>query len=173
MKVYTKKNNGLRLLGEGMVFSKGQLMLKEQDGNTNDASLGADVGSSNGKPLQFDATNGKNATSASQIEKNIANISSKTSSIPNKQARLDIGDVKWRTTSNINDNEPGADVDITAQGNTQQDINNAVDQAVKVRAGGVVMPLNQSVTPRKVMDEMRANSVPFTKTELTKFLKSI
>ena len=30
-----------------------------------------------------------------------------------------------------------------------------------------------SVTPRKVMDEMRDNSVPFTKSELTEFLKSL
>ena len=172
MKIYVKKDKALKLLGEGKVYSKKDLVLKEED-NTNDASLGSNVGSSNGKPLQFDATNGQNATSASQIEKNIANISSKSSSIPNKQARLDIGDVNWRTTPNINKNEPGADVDITAQGNTQQDINKAVDQASKVRAGGVVMPLNQSVTPRKVMDEMRANSVPFTKEEMTEFLKSL
>lgn len=171
MKVYVKKDKALKLLGEGTIYSKKDLVLKEE--NTNDASLGASVGSSAGKPLQFDATNGQDASSISQVEKNVNNIGAKTTSIPNKEARLDLGDVGWRTTPNVNKNEPGADVDITAQGNKPQDIDNAVDQASQVRAGGVVIPLNQSVTPRKVMDEMRENSVPFTKSELTEFLKNL
>ena len=37
----------------------------------------------------------------------------------------------------------------------------------------VVKPINASVDSRKVMDEMRENSVPFTKSELTEFLKNL
>jgi hypothetical protein len=36
-----------------------------------------------------------------------------------------------------------------------------------------VQNINASVESRKVMDEMRANSIPFTKSELTEFLKSL
>jgi hypothetical protein len=45
----------------------------------------------------------------------------------------------------------------------------------KNAGGNGVQPMRLAAhkTPRRVMDEMRANSVPFTKTELTKFLKSI
>ena len=156
MKVYTKKNNGLRFLGEGMVFSKGQLMLKED------------------KPIQVDLTGGEDASGPSEVSKEASDLKSKTAGLgDNVEGVMSLDDSKWTTTPNIAPNEPGSDVKIPADDKSPKSIEDATKKAIQMRAGGITVPLNQSVTPRKVMDEMRANSVPFTKTELTKFLKSI
>lgn len=154
MKIYSKKNNGLRLLGEGRVFSKKQLVLKE-DGIT----LTSTASTTPGQAL---------STAPSVLSK--APTNTKSIVIPNNQ--LD---------GNPKDNGPTLKLNkSTAQtADGKRAANNFVKQnpdfgSVEIENdNGNTQTLNNSVAPRKVMDEMRKNSIPFTKSELTRFLKTI
>ena len=164
MKIYSKKNNGLRLLGEGRVFSKKQLVLREFDtdttSNNNDTvSVNLSPDNSNSNPSDL----AKNAQTASTI------------SAPGKKVvgNVNIEDVNGVSAPTISPNDPGSDMSIKANGNSSNDIKNAANAAAKARVANVTVPIRNSVTPRKVMDEMRKNSIPFTKSELTRFLKTI
>jgi hypothetical protein len=157
MKVYTKKNNGLRLLGEGMVFSKGQLMLKEDDTLS----------------LTPDEEDGKQSA-PEVVKKGEEELNSigKDASYTILPKDVNGGITKpQQSSSNGNPQTPIVTVD-----KTDPNIVNTVRTNVPIGNGVRIVDkqqVNSSVTSRKVMDEMRANSVPFTKTELTKFLKSI
>ena len=156
MKVYTKKNNGLRLLGEGMVFSKKDLLLREDGDNGNN-------------PLIGDATPGDEQVQGASGLKNI--VDKKTSENPTADGwSTELGNLNGGTSQQ---GEASGVIKIS-----RQQLNNPETQAMLNRTkitdpNMQVTVMNNSVTPRRVMDEMRANSVPFTKTELTKFLKSI
>lgn len=156
MKVYTKKNNGLRLLGEGMVFSKGQLMLKEQD-----------VTLSQTEPTTPDKFVRNSVTALNQVG------NAKKTVIPTNLAdgnKTDDGNILRVNKSQalgqtsqirqfVNQNKDTGTVEI-------------VDDT-KDTNGSNPLTTSEGKKNRSIMDEMRANSIPFTKTELTKFLKSI
>lgn len=166
MKILVKRNNKLVNLGEGRIYSKSQLRLNEvEDDNT---AIG-----SGDKPFQVDLTNGQDVSSPTDVSRNATAASTKLTTLPNAEGVINIEDAGWTTTPNIAPHEPGADVGITANGKTDKDIKDAVEQAKDVRASRVIVPLKNSVAPRKVMDEMRRNSIPFTKKELSKFLNSL
>ena len=154
MKVYTKKNNGLRLLGEGMVFSKGQLMLKEEGVIAQANKDGQDFESESEAVNSINQTLQKPGVDGVVLNKKDTPIARNTPY--NKQ--LD----DTQTVIQKNQLNTSTLTDLVKDGNGEV--------LVKNNNGGIE---NSSVAPRKVMDEMRANSVPFTKTELTKFLKSI
>jgi hypothetical protein len=96
-------------------------------------------------------------------------------------ASFDTEDLKGVQTQQISPSDPRNDTPMLLQKKngsmpSASEIQRTGAAAAKAGVKSVVTPIgpmNNSVTPRKVMDEMRANSVPFTKTELTKFLKSI
>lgn len=163
MKIYSKKNNGLRLLGEGRVFSKKELVLKEMNGDTGNDTDTVSVNLSPDNDNKDSSELAKNAQTASTI------------SAPGKQivGNVNIEDVNGVSAPTISPNDPGSDMSIKANGNSSNDIKNAANAAAKARVANVTVPIRNSVTPRKVMDEMRKNSIPFTKSELTKFLKTI
>ena len=153
MKVYVKKDKALKLLGEGRVYSKKDLMLKE----------GGFV-----KPVAAAPTNvtttGDFFNTAAQNEHNPA--------LGGTSAQL--GQLNNKAEKN---NGEGTNIELPSHptGAQKQAVAN-MDATVTVgdEASGVDNGLQtNSVTPRKVMDEMRENSVPFTKAELTEFLKTL
>ena len=159
MKIYVKKDKALKLLGEGKVYSKKDLMLKEEDGNN--ALIGDGTpndGKVNGISGMETATNKELASHPAED-----GVSFDLDSLTNSGQKLKGDGISMTMTqdqlkankpqlSNMAQQMPGAEVKIMRnQPNMQM----------------------SSVTPRKVMDEMRANSVPFTKSELTEFLKSL
>ena len=159
MKIYSKKNNGLRLLGEGRVFSKKQLVLKE-DGIT--AMVGKD-----------DAPAGNLVNQARQTINTNSNVDSvyipteANSSAPGAEKRTvsnNMQDTKLKTTSdNLNPNTINKASQVGVEGVEVTKSNNSGTQSNSF----------ESIKSRKVMDEMRKNSIPFTKSELTRFLKTI
>lgn len=160
MKVYTKKNNGLRLLGEGMVFSKGQLMLKEADGDNGNNAL---IGSATPKDEEVNGASGLETKANQELADHPQEdgVVTGLENITKSGQELKGNGVTLRMSQDELSKNKGS-LDSMAQ---------------QIPGANVVIMRNQKLaahkTPRKVMDEMRANSVPFTKTELTKFLKSI
>ena len=159
MKVYIKKDKALKLLGEGKVYSKKDLILKEQDDNklvadasSNDESFG---GVSNAEKA-IDTTLQKNPT-ADAASTDMASLGPKQN-VGNGQGVV------------IRTNQVDFEKNRGAFSNMAQRMPNA---ELQVDRGDGVQPLVAHKTPRKVMDEMRENSVPFTKSELTEFLKSL
>ena len=116
MKVYVKKDKALKLLGEGKIYSKKDLLLREF-GNDNDGGT---------------------------------TVTSTDTTTPNQG--LTDGVKQLNKT-------PQADAFEKTVGDEASGINNGLQ--------------TNSVAPRKVMDEMRRNSIPFTKKELSKFLNSL
>ena len=158
MKVYVKKDKVLKLLGEGKVFSKKELMLKEDEklSLTADEEDGAEpVGNAVQKGVSELDSIGKDASYEIKPQ-NVAGGRVKPQTTVSNGAPL-------TPTVTVNKNDPNL-VNIVKT-------NTANGTGVKIQ--DVRGSVNSSVTPRKVMDEMRANSIPFTKSELTKFLKSL
>lgn len=159
MKVYVKKDKVLKLLGEGKVYSKKELMLKEEgytvDANTSNQQI-------------------KTSGNALTALKNAANQN------PNGTSTLDGGDIGAEKTITNNDGDNsaikvGPSVKPGELDKISKDLPAAKIVYDKNAGGNGVQPMQLAAhkTPRKVMDEMRANSVPFTKKELTAFLKSL
>ena len=157
MKVYVKKDKGLKLLGEGKVYSKKELMLKEAVGNVAYA------------PNLSTAATTANQQAAKTPANKVQMISGGDLGNKNGQKRdVKVGfnthDVNARheVEQMVNKSDNPDDIDILMDTNP----------LTQSSDGSTTLDTN-SVTPRKVMDEMRANSVPFTKSELTAFLKSL
>ena len=156
MKVYVKKDKALKLLGEGKVYSKKQLMLKE-------GGITAMVGKN-------DAPAGNLVNQARQTINTNSNVDSvyipteANSSMPGADKRMvanNMQDTTLQTTSDkLNSNELNKASQMGVEGM----------EVTKPNNSGTSF---ESIKSRKVMDEMRANSVPFTKSELTAFLNSL
>ena len=159
MKVYVKKDNGLKLLGEGISYSKKELMLKE-------GGITAMVGKN-------DAPAGNLVNQARQTINTNSNVDSvyipteANSSMPGADKRMvanNMQDTTLQTTSDkLNSNELNKASQMGVEGMEVTKPSNSDTQSNSF----------ESIKSRKVMDEMRANSVPFTKSELTAFLKSL
>jgi len=163
MKVYVKKDSVLKLLGEGKVYSKKDLVLREMDGdNTNNDTVSINL-----------APDNKN-TSISDLSRNAQTARTQVNAA-GKQVVGDVNieDMEGISQPTIGPNDPGSDMFVTAQDSSAPAIRQAGVAAANGKISNVRIPLNQSVTSKKVMDEMRANSVPFTKSELTEFLNSL
>jgi hypothetical protein len=162
MKVYVKKDKALKLLGEGRIFTKKDLILKEDTGIS--ASLNPEGGDVNANQAQ---------TASSNIFNHVPSATATT---------LQSDDVNGVTAPMLSQNDPASDVTHEIP---LKDANASAIQAAAKQGGTIKIVKqqpqqnnslglqNSSVTPRKVMDEMRENSVPFTKSELTEFLKNL
>ena len=162
MKIFVKTDKGLKKLGEGKIFSKNQLMLREFSQNGVTAVANPD---------------GQNHT-ASQMLSNARRIAQKPGV---KTVVMSSADTGIGATKNVPSNSPLSDVkkiiplnkandsvisQLTADGQGEVELtsdSNANNSALETN----------SVKPRKVMDEMRRNSIPFTKKELSMFLNSL
>lgn len=163
MKVYVKKDSVLKLLGEGKVYSKKDLVLREMDGdNTNNDTVSINLAPDNGD------------TSISDISKT-AQMAKTQVTAPGKNVvgNVPIEDMDGISKPTISPTDPGSDMYVASQDSSPTSIRQAGIAAANGRIANVRVPLNQSITPKKVMNEMRANSVPFTKSELTEFLNSL
>jgi len=157
MKVYVKKDKVLKLLGEGKIFSKKDLLLRElnqQMASTVSIQAAKNV---NDGAMQFKQAKAQN---------------------PTITQAMGAGDDMLTPATGTKDNQ------LVTNANSQESLNNTQSILNKMSpeerentdvtyTDGSENMENSSVTPRKVMDEMRENSVPFTKSELTEFLKSI
>lgn len=156
MKVYVKKDKGLKLLGEGKVYSKKDLLLKEAVGNVPYApNLSTAAMKANQQAAETPANKVQMISGGDLGNKNGQKRDVKVGfNTHDPNARHEVEQMVNRS-----DNPDGIDILMDTNPLTQSSDGSTLD--------------TNSVTPRKVMDEMRANSVPFTKSELTAFLKSL
>ena len=147
MKVYVKKDKVLKLLGEGKVYSKKDLVLKEEEA----------VGNVAYAPNLSTAAMTANQQAAKTPANKVQVISGGDLGNKNGQTR----DVKVGFNTH----------DVNARHEVEQMVNKS-NNPDKIDVVMDTNPLTQSLDG-STLDEMRANSVPFTKKELTAFLKSL
>ena len=159
MKVYVKKDKVLKLLGEGKVFSKKELMLKENGitisqttPTTPDAFINNSVAALNQTP------NAKKTVIPTNMADNNPKDDGPKLTLPKSSAMT--GQGKTAAKNFVNQNKDNGQIEVV----DDSKVNNASSNPLTTSEG----KLN-----KKVMDEMRANSIPFTKSELTEFLKSL
>lgn len=156
MEVLVKTDNGLQRLGEGKIFSKKQLKLREDNNG-----LSAALGSANG--LQ------QAQAKARSIMQTHPGVTS---------AKGEMGQMDSKTDSNEGEGlTMQIDKDAPAQtvNKAQQALKGSEDATVEFvdnSKNSSSSSTNESRKNRKLM-EMRYNSVPFTKKELSSFLKSL
>lgn len=163
MEIYVKKNNKLVNLGEGRIFSKKDLLLKEYDASANSKvtlTLNPNGGDVNSNQLPTMARNmfnrDPNATAAT----------------------IQADDIEGVTVPNFQQNDPRSDMKTQLPSDT----NPATIQQAAKNGGTIELTKNTSTDnelgmgenkeSKRVM-EMRENSIPFTKEELTSFLNSL
>ena len=165
MKVYVKKDKALKLLGEGKVYSKKDLILKEEDlnGGTDTITLTNDGEGIDKKTPPSEMAN--------DIKNELPKVNAGGKPVQFNVSPDDIAGVTPNTqlTQNSTQAPPSVNVSMNDPRLTQMMQQNAKNGY----STNVVKPINSSVESRKVMDEMRENSIPFTKSELTEFLKSL
>ena len=160
MKILVKTDKGLKILGEGKIFSKNQLRLNENELNvtTNQSMTPQQSLRQSAKAINQDPRIGRTTTPTNYLD------------------------------NRKDDDAPALTVSASKTGTpeTMRAVNNYVRQnpdkgvitVVKDDSGNsnsnpYTGMQNSSVAPRKVMDEMRRNSIPFTKKELHKFLRDL
>ena len=155
MEVLIKTNNGLQRLGEGKIFSKKQLKLRED--------IDAAIGSANG--LQ-------------QAQEKAKKLINQNPSVDSASADLGKLDGQKDTSSGEGTKiQLPINASATQLNNVQQMSKNQANDDVEVEftkndTSNSSSSTNESRKNRKLV-EMRYNSVPFTKKELSSFLKSI
>lgn len=158
MKILVKKNNKLMSLGEGKIFSKRQLMLKE-DEHTGFLSNSVNI-ESGARDAQ--AMMNKNSTLTNGVDASADDATSgkKNGNSTDPEIRVNTKDQNSIKVAQhmINTMSPQerSNVDVNFFDGTKQ-------QALQTN----------SVKSRKVMDEIRKNSIPFTKKELSNFLMEL
>ena len=157
MKVYVKKDSVLKLLGEGKVYSKKDLVLKEENTPL--------IGDATPNDEKVNGVSGLETSANKQLSSHPAEdgVSVGLDSLTNSGQKLKGDGVSLKMTQDqLKNNKP-----------------QLANMAQQMPGAEVTIMRNQpnmqmsSVTPRKVMDEMRANAVPFTKSELTEILNSL
>lgn len=165
MKVYVKKDKTLKLLGEGRIFSKKDLLLKEEDlnGGTDTITLTNDGEGTDKKTPPNEMAN--------DIKKELPKVNAGGKPVQFNVSPDDVAGVTPNTQLSQNSTQapPSVNISMNDPRLTQMMQQNAKNGY----STNVVKPINSSVDSRKVMDEMRENSVPFTKSELTEFLKNL
>ena len=165
MKIYVKKDKALKLLGEGRIFTKKDLILKEEDlnGGTDTITLTNDGEGTDKKTPPNEMAN--------DIKKELPKVNAGGKPVQFNVSPDDVAGVTPNTQLSHNSTQapPSVNVSMNDPRLTQMMQQNAKNGY----STNVVKPINSSVDSRKVMDEMRENSVPFTKSELTEFLKNL
>lgn len=161
MKIFVKKDNGLRQLGEGKIYSKSELKLNESWTNGKVALTlnpnGQDVNASNVQ------------TSAENMLNNVSQATAVT---------LQADDVNGVTAPTFAPEDPRNDAvqNISAKKATSSAIQNLA------KNGGTInitkddpqqSSMGESKEASDKLVEMRRTSIPFTKKELSNFLNSL
>ena len=155
MKIFVKKGNRFKHLGEGRIYSKSELRLNEYANDKVSLTLNP---------------NGQNVN-ASNIQTAARNMMNK---VPQSTAvTVQADDINGVTPPMFSANDPRNDTvqTIAAKNATGVAIQNAA------KNGGTIQitkdNTNQSGLGESRMIEMRRNSIPFSKKELSKFLKTL
>jgi hypothetical protein len=158
MKVYVKKDKGLKLLGEGKVYSKKELMLKE-----------------------FKA-GGNNVVATVPGATNVRQFVNQGAKTYNQNGNVGLIQGEMGQFDNQNDSNTGegigVDLPVNATGQQIAKVQNMANQPsnddMKINLTPPTTETDQtdSLGENKII-KMRENSVPFTKSELTEFLKSL
>lgn len=155
MEVLVKTDKGLQRLGEGKIFSKKQLKLKE--------GIAAAIGSANGlqqaqqKAKQILDQNSNADSANADLGKLDGQNDTSTGEGTKIQLPINASATQLNNVQQMSKNQANDDVEVEF---TKNDTNNSSSST------------NESRKNRKLV-EMRYNSVPFTKKELRSFLKSI
>lgn len=152
MEIYIKKNGKLTTLGEGRIYSKSQLRLNEGGVAVTLNPDGQDVNANNVQ------------TSASNLLNKVPQATAVT--IPND-------DIQGATVPNFPKNDPRSD---TVQNIALKNANSSTIQQAAKNGGTINIVKNNTqnngLGESKIV-EMRKNAIPFSKKELTSFLKDI
>jgi hypothetical protein len=159
MKILVKKDNGLVNIGEGKIYSKSQLKLNEIEGDNGTTVTSTDTTTPN-QGLADGVKQLNKAPQANAFEKTVGGMD---------------GNVKDDGTTLTMSKQ----VAQSAKG--KQDANNFIKMSQnttngdqnKIRIVNTPSVQLSHKAPRKVLDELRKNSIPFTKKELHKFLREI
>lgn len=155
MEVLIKTNNGLQRLGEGKIFSKKQLKLREDI----DAAIGSANGLQQAQQKAKKLINQNPSVDSASADLGKLDGQKDTSSGEGTKIQLPINAsaTQLNNVQQMSKNQANDDVEVEF---TKNDTNNSSSST------------NESRKNRKLV-EMRYNSVPFTKKELSSFLKSI
>ena len=148
MQVFVKKDNGLKRLGEGKVYSKGQLKLNELDANIGQAS-GIQQAQMKAKQLM----NQNAGVNSASIEAGKADGQKDSMSGEGLELKVPV-------------NATGQQLATAQQMTRNQIMDDAQITFVKDD------PSTDTTNESRII-EMRRNSIPFTKKELHKFLNEI
>lgn len=166
MKVFKKINNGLMELGEGKLYSKSQLKLNEADTNGNSDTI--------------TLTNSGEGTDAKSTPSEIVNDSNKELNAVNasgKKTQFQVpptGVAGVTPNTSLTQNSTQSPPSVSVSKNDPRLATLIQKNAQNGYATNIVKSsITSSVAPRKVMDEMRRNSILFTKKELHNFLSEI
>ena len=155
MKIFVKKDNGLKQLGEGRIYSKSQLKLNEF---------------TNGKVSLTLNPNGQDVR-ASSVQTSAQNM---LHQVPQATAvTVQANDIDGVTAPTFSPSDPRNDTvqNIAAKNATGAAVQNAA------KNGGTIQitkddPQNNGLGESRII-EMRRNSIPFSKKELSNFLNSL
>lgn len=155
MRILVKKDNVLHTLGEGRIFSKKQLSIRE--------GLDASLGTANGlQQAQLKARKTINQNS---------NVDSVSGDLGHLDGQNDTSSGEG-TKIQIPVNAPASQLNTVSQMAKSQANDDVEVEFTKNNDANSQTSTNESKKRKNVM-EMRYNSVPFTKEELSKFLKSL
>ena len=155
MKIFVKKDNGLKQLGEGRIYSKSQLKLNEF---------------TNGKVSLTLNPNGQDVR-ASSVQTSAQNM---LHQVPQATAvTVQADDIDGVTAPTFSPSDPRNDTvqNIAAKNATGAAVQNAA------KNGGTIQitkddPQDNGLGESRII-EMRRNSIPFSKKELSNFLNSL
>lgn len=156
MEIFVKKGNSLKNLGEGRIYSKGELRLNEAF--------------TNGKVSLTLNPNGQDVQ-ASSVQTSAQNM---LNQVPQATAvTVQSDDIDGVTAPTFSNNDPRNDTvqNIAAKNATSATVQNAA------KNGGTIQitkdDQGQNGLGESKIVEMRKNSIPFTKRELSSFLSTL
>lgn len=162
MKIMVKTDKGLRTLGEGRIYSKSQLRLIESSNigmPSNSGFLDNSVDIANGAQEADKIMNGNSTLNSVNVSGDDATSGKKAGNSPD-------------TVLNVNTKDPNSIKTTQSMMNNLSPLQKS-NTDIRYYNGTKQQALQSSVEPKKVMDEMRENSISFTKKELSEFLNSL
>ena len=178
MRVFVKTRRGLEQLGEGMLYTKKQISLNEE------SLYGGRIRSKRQLRLREEFTNGKVSLTLNPNGQDVRASSVQTSAqnmlhqVPQATAvTLQADDVDGVSAPTFAPNDPRNDTvqQLTTKNATSSAVQNAAKnggtiQITKDDPNQTAMEVKR--TSKKIV-EMRRNSIPFSKKELSKFLSNL
>ena len=149
MRIFTKTNNGLRHLGEGRIYSKGQVRLIESDDVIADATPnGESINTSTLGSVADKQFNNNSSVSAVSVRAGELGSGNKNDAV---SGTLDLKQSELSAKKSL--------IDTVAKTSPNTQIN--------------IHRENKSVVDNRRISEMRKSSIPFTKKEMTDFLREL